>query len=84
MREMRFVMAALTLGLTGPALAQDQPPPPRRAHAGLDQGWDRDVGLVVELNNPFQSASLLEGYGGLGVAVFVAFSPTGKCTGFPV
>jgi opacity protein-like surface antigen len=61
-------LALATLLAASPALAEDKEP--------LEHGWDRDVGLLVSLNNPFQNSDFLSTYQGYGLAALFTFNPT--------
>lgn len=61
-----FTLSALLLA--SPAMAQDKP--------DLDTGWDKKMGMLVSLNNPFQSNDVLSPYQGYGVAGLVTLTPT--------
>jgi len=68
-RALSLSLAALLL--TTPALAEEKAP--------LEEGWDRNMGLLVSLNNPFQSNDILSTYQGYGLATLCTINPT---TGF--
>jgi opacity protein-like surface antigen len=77
-----FALSLAALLFSGPALAQESPAFAQQNATNaqqkpdLDNGWDKKMGMLVSLNNPFQSNDILTPYQGYGVAGLVTLSPT--------